>query len=224
MKKHSLHGVQSIFAAACTLAVLMAWGSCTPSPKASKLKFAVSFPAERSKAPLDGRVLLLVSNDGAAEPRFQISDGATTELIFGVDVDGLAPGQEALVDASAFGYPLPSIADLPAGEYFVQALLNRYETFHRADGHAVKLPPDKGEGQRWNAKPGNFYSAPVKMKIDPNSGETIRLAMDKEIPADSRAPGHQVHKAHQDPERSADQILGHANVPRRLCPASRRLR
>ncbi len=156
--------------------------SCAKSGSGTKLRFAVSFPAERSKAPLDGRILLLVSDDGTAEPRFQISDGATTQLIYGVDVDGLAPGQEALVDASAFGYPLRSVNDLPAGEYFVQALLNRYETFHRADGHIVKLPPDKGEGQHWNVKPGNLYSAPVKMKIDPTSSGTIRIALDKEIP------------------------------------------
>jgi hypothetical protein len=164
------------------LAIGFTTAGCAKSGSGTKLKFAVSFSAEKSKTPLDGRILLLVSNDGTAEPRFQISDAATTQLIFGVDVNGLAPGQDALVDASAFGYPLRSIADLPAGEYFVQALLNRYETYHRADGHTVKLPPDKGEGQRWNTKPGNFYSTPVKVKIDPSSGETIRIALEKEIP------------------------------------------
>ena len=182
MKKHPFHGYKSAMAAVWVLAVILIGGSCTSSPQKARLKFGISFPAERSKTPLDGRILLLVSNDGSAEPRFQISDGATTQLIFGIDVDGLAPGQDALIDASAFGFPLRSIADLPAGEYFVQALFNRYETFHRADGRTIKLPPDKGEGQRWNTKPGNFYSAPVKMKINPSSAETIRLVLDKEIP------------------------------------------
>ena len=182
MKKHPFHGYKSAMAAVWVLAVILIGGSCTSSPQKARLKFGISFPAERSKTPLDGRILLLVSNDGSAEPRFQISDGATTQLIFGIDVDGLAPGQDALIDASAFGFPLRSIAELPAGEYFVQALFNRYETFHRADGRTIKLPPDKGEGQRWNTKPGNFYSAPVKMKINPSSAETIRLVLDKEIP------------------------------------------
>ncbi|MDD8027167.1 MAG: alpha/beta hydrolase-fold protein [Acidobacteriota bacterium] len=146
------------------------------------LKFAVSFPSERSAAALDGRVLLLISNDGSAEPRFQVSDGAATQLVFGIDVDGLAPGAEAVIDASVFGYPLASLADLPAGEYYVQALLNRYETFARSDGHTIKLPPDKGEGQRWNAKPGNLYSAPEKIIIDPMAARTVRLSLNKEIP------------------------------------------
>ena len=26
---------------------------------------------------------------------------------------------------------------------------------------------DQGEGQHWNRKPGNLYSEPVKVKIDP---------------------------------------------------------
>jgi hypothetical protein len=164
-------------------AALLALPACKPSGKASVLlKFAVSFPETLSAAPLDGRLLLLLSNDGSAEPRFQISDGAATQIVFGIDVDGLAPGAEAVVDASAFGYPLPSLADLPAGDYYVQAFLNRYETFTRSDGHTVKLPPDKGEGQRWNAKPGNLYSAPEKITIDPMAARKVRISLDKIIP------------------------------------------
>ena len=153
-----------------------------PRAGSTELRFAVSFPAERSKAPLDGRMLLLMSTDGKVEPRFQISDGPDTELVFGIDVDGLAPGAEAVVDASAFGYPLRSLAELPPGEYYVQAFLHRYETFHRSDGHVVKLPMDRGEGQRWNAAPGNLYSTPRRMIIDPAKAGTVRITLDKEIP------------------------------------------
>ena len=48
----------------------------------------------------------------------------------------------------------------------MQALLHRYETFHRANGHTVKLPMDRGEGQQWNLAPGNMYSKPQKLKLD----------------------------------------------------------
>ena len=65
----------------------------------------------------------------------------------------------------------------------MQGLLNRYETFHRADGHVVKLPPDKGEGQHWNRKPGNLYSSPKKVSIDPTKDEVIRINLDQEIEA-----------------------------------------
>jgi hypothetical protein len=153
-----------------------------PFSSFAEVKFAVSFPAERSKTPLDGRMLLLLSTNGDAEPRFQISDGPATQLVFGIDVEGLAPGHEAVFDASAFGYPLRSLAELPSGEYHVQALLHRYETFHRSDGHVVKLPMDRGEGQRWNAAPGNLYSTPRKLFVDPGQAGTIRILLDREIP------------------------------------------
>jgi len=153
-----------------------------PLVSLAEVKFAVSFPAGRSKAPLDGRMLLLLSTNDRAEPRFQISDGPATQLVFGVDVDGLAPGAEAVFDASVLGYPLRSLADLPAGEYSVQALLHRYETFRRSDGHVVKLPMDRGEGQRWNAAPGNLYSTPRKIVLDPGRTGTVRIVLDREIP------------------------------------------
>ena len=148
----------------------------------AEVKFAASFPAERSKTPVDGRMLLLLSTNGDAEPRFQINDGPATQLVFGIDIEGLAPGAEAVIDASAFGYPLRSLAELPAGQYYIQALLHRYETFRRSDGHMVKLPMDRGEGQRWNAAPGNLYSSPRKLFIDPGQAGTIRVLLDREIP------------------------------------------
>ena len=154
----------------------------SPSVRPASVRFLASFPASRSTGPLDGRLLLLLSTDSTAEPRFQISDGPGTQLVFGVDVDGLAPGKDATVDASAFGYPIRSLASLPAGRYRVQALLNRYETFKRSDGHTVKLPPDKGEGQQWARKPGNLYSVPQWVSITPGRDAAVRIVMDQEIP------------------------------------------
>ena len=156
--------------------VVPAAQSQAPGPR-----FAISVPRERSGPPLDGRLLLLVSDDSTAEPRFQISDGPNTQLVFGVDVDGLAPGREVIVDGGALGYPLASLADLPPGRYRVQALLNRYETFHRSDGHVVKLPPDMGEGQQWYAKPGNLYSTPRWITLARGRSATIHLSLDQEI-------------------------------------------
>lgn len=144
-------------------------------------RFTVSFPKERSAVPLDGRILLVFSTDPLAEPRMQINDSPDTQMVFGVDVDALAPGEAATVDASAVGYPVASLRDVPAGEYFVQAVLHRYETFHRADGHMVKLPMDRGEGQHWNLAPGNLYSTPRKVTIAPGAAP-IAISLDSEIP------------------------------------------
>jgi hypothetical protein len=146
------------------------------------LRFAVSFSSAQSTTPLDGRLLLMISTDGSTEPRQQISANPDTQAVFGIDVDGLKPGADAVVDATALGYPIDSVAQIPAGRYYVQALLHKYETFRRSDGHVVKLPMDRGEGQQWALAPGNLYSTPRPIDVDPRKGGTIRIALDKVIP------------------------------------------
>ena len=163
---------------------LLGLAACAPGVEqdGAPLRFGISFSEEKSKEALDGRLLLMISNDDSEEPRFQISTGPETQLLFGIDVEGLGPGETAVMDAAVFGYPLKSFSDVPPGEYWVQALLNRYETFERADGHVLKLPPDKWEGQQWNRKPGNLYSKVQKLRIDPRKNEAVSIVLDNEIP------------------------------------------
>src|ERR1700727_925921 len=93
---------------------------------------------------MDGRLLLLLSDNNKAEPRFQINDGATTQLVFGIDVENFKNGEAQLVGVNAFGYPLERLRNVPAGDYYVQVLLHKYETFHLQNGHTGKLPMDTG--------------------------------------------------------------------------------
>ncbi len=145
-------------------------------------RFEISFPKEASATPLDGHVMLLISTSEKPEPRFQLSFTASTQQAFGADVDGLAPGTVAVVDASTLGYPRDSLKDIPAGDYYVQGLINIYETFHLANGHTVKLPPDKGEGQHWQSKPGNLYSKVEKVHLDgAAAGQPIRISLTEKI-------------------------------------------
>ncbi len=144
--------------------------------------FNVSFPKERSAAALDGRLLLVLSTDPSAEPRLQIDNTPKSQMLFGMDVEALAPGQTARMDDSAWGYPVRSLSQIKPGEYFVQVVLHRYETFHRADGHTVKLPMDRGEGQHWQLAPGNLYSKPRKIVIAANGGEPVTISLTEEIP------------------------------------------
>ncbi len=144
--------------------------------------FEVSISDSLATAPFDGRLLVLLSSNDREEPRFQISDGPNTQLVFGVNVEGWEKGTSRKIDASAFGYPFESLKDIPAGDYFIQVLLHKYETFKLASGQVVKLPMDRGEGQHWNIAPGNIYSKPVKIRIDPASGGKISVLLDQEIP------------------------------------------
>ena len=153
----------------CLVTMIALFSSYSAASSGKAPEFALSIPAGRSGGqPLDGRMFLLLSTDPAAEPRMQISLSPNTQMVFGVDVDSLPPGQIVNVDERAYGFPVRSLRAVKPGEYFVQAVFHRYETFHRADGHTVKLPMDRGEGQHWNLAPGNLYSRPAKITIGPD--------------------------------------------------------
>ena len=180
------------------LAALVAFqAAAARASEAARLRFFVRYPASLAAGPLDGRLLLLLSSDASAEPRFQIRDTsvAKSQQVFGIDVLGWKPGEPAVVDASVLGFPAESLAAVPAGRYRVQALLHRYETFRRADGHVVRLPMDRGEGQQWNRAPGNLLSTPRELLVDPSRDETLAVELDQVIPeieppADTRYVKH----------------------------------
>ncbi|TNF43353.1 MAG: hypothetical protein EP311_03295 [Cytophagales bacterium] len=129
----------------------------------------------------DGRLLLIFSTNHEAEPRFGISDNVGTNQVFGMDFENYQAGEPLVFDMESFGYPIESIADIPAGEYSVQAFIQKYETFSRADGHTVKLPMDQGEGRQWARAPKNIYSTPQKITWE--NGKSLSLTIDQIIPA-----------------------------------------
>jgi Putative esterase len=164
MRKHSL-----------LIAVLL----IVPGPFCLAQRIEVTIPATK---PLTGHLILVIARKNQPEPRFQLSEDYLSAEGFGVDVESLKPGTPVVVDAKTFGNPRRSLHDLDAGDYYVQAVFNVYEPFHLESGRTVWLPPDKGEGQHWNLKPGNPYDRPVKIHFDPRAGQTIKLTLDQTIP------------------------------------------
>lgn len=83
----------------------------------------VSFPVSRSDKPLDGRVLLLVSNDPKAstdpeaEPRMQIDNTLKSQMVFGITVDAWKPGKTLVIGENARGYPRARLREIPSGDY-----------------------------------------------------------------------------------------------------------
>lgn len=145
--------------------------------------FQILFDDSMYAMPQNGRLLVMLSDDAGAEPRFQINDKPGSQMVFGIDVNDLAPGAARIFDGKAFfGYPIESLADVPAGDYYLQALFHVYETFQRADGHVVQLPMDRGEGQQWNKAPGNLYSTPRKISVTSGEKLPLRITLDRKIP------------------------------------------
>ena len=184
----------------------------------------MTYPADKGPGPLDGRLLLCSPRTRAPSRASRSATGLKTQQVFGIDVEGWKPGDAAVVAGDVLGYPVESLAAIPPGTYTVQALLHRYETFHRADGHVVKLPMDRGEGQQWNKAPGNLYSTPREITIEPGQGRDDRDPLDKVIPPIPDPADDEVRQARADPERAAHEVLGPPDVPGRARPPARGLR
>lgn len=147
------------------------------------LQFIIDYPRQDKEGVVEGRVLLLLSQNDEKEPRFQISDKSTTGFVFGLDAIGKQAPEGVTIDNNIFGYPVSSLDEIPAGEYWAQGLIHKYETFDLKTGHQVKLPMDRGEGQQWHSAPGNYYSTPKKINLDHKQRKTIKITLDQKIPA-----------------------------------------
>ena len=142
--------------------------------------FTITIPDSLSEGVSDGRLVLMLSTNPEKEPRFEISDGPKTQQAFGQNLENWKKGDKIVISNDAFGYPVSNLIDFPPGEYYIQALLHKYETFNLSTGKTVKLPMDRGEGQQWNMAPGNLFSTPQKVSIG-KSGN-IDIILDKKIP------------------------------------------
>jgi S-formylglutathione hydrolase FrmB len=149
----------------------------TAYAQARPSRFEVSVPDATHAGPLTGRLIVVVSKNAQPEPRLAI--GPQGPAMYAIDLEALAPGQPAVVDERALGYPFP-LAQLPPGEYTVQAVINVYERARRADGHTIWVPLNDGEQDFFSVSPGNLYSEPQRIRV--NDGGTVRLSVTKVVP------------------------------------------
>ncbi|MEP6732700.1 MAG: alpha/beta hydrolase-fold protein [bacterium] len=151
-------------------------------PATTGPRFEIVFAKSAHADPITGRVYVAISRvtDTSGTPVERT--GENGDPLFGVNISSLAAGQTAVIDASAFGHPVQSLRDIPAGDYRVQPFVNVYTKFARADGHTVWLHMDQWEGQQWKSSPGNLFGEPVRIHFDPKSSTPIKLVADKVIP------------------------------------------
>ena len=181
----SFHRPVVALAAVATLAMAGSLAAQTsmilagPSGRA-RIRFEIRVPPAVRNEPLTGRVYVIISSDSTREPRSQI--GRVGTPLFGRDVDHLAPGAPAVVDGTTLGTPVFDMADIPAGDYWIQPFVNVYSEFKRADGHVLWMHDDQWEGQNWSRSPGNIYGTPQKVRFDPKANTVVKLVADKVIP------------------------------------------
>ena len=149
-------------------------------------RFEISFPDSLGHKALTGRLFLTISPEENPEPRIAAYKSARRRdarmPFFATNVEHLNPSEIAIIDGRSAGYPLSSLNELQAGDYYVQAVLHVYTEFHRSDGYTIWAPMDQWEGQRWAFSPGNLISEPQKLHLDPENNETFELELTKVLP------------------------------------------
>ena len=166
------------------LPLVLLFTTCNVSMAAqasSSPEFEISFPSSPHREPITGRLLLMLSRTNQPEVRYQVG-WVNSPPVFGIDVSQLAAGEAAMIDGKVPGFPLRSLRDVPPGEYYVQALLNVYTEFHRADGHVIWAHMDQWEGQQFNRSPGNLFSKPQKIRLDGSRRTKIKVSLTEVIP------------------------------------------
>lgn len=144
--------------------------------------FDVELPREAPEEAYDGRLILIIAASAEKDPLDQVSPDFDAAQIFGINVEDWQRGSRELIDNDVLGFPALSLKDMPAGDYYVQAVLHKYDTFTLSNGKTVKLPAARGAGQNWRKEPGNLFSQPVKLSIRPDSKEIKRLVLSEVNP------------------------------------------
>src|SRR5262245_45377012 len=139
---------------ACLLSLL--YFSAAGLAQTTSLRFEVTVARGLVTVPQKGRLFVFINRKGEREPRFDFRDpGLSASPALAKDVENFVPGSgKALIDNSSISHPITNLAALPAGEYYVQALLDTNQ-----DSASLNAP-------------GNLYSAPQKVSLDPKRGGT----------------------------------------------------
>jgi S-formylglutathione hydrolase FrmB len=127
-------------------------------------RFEVTFDPGVSDKPYSGRVYLML-NQGAREPREAVG-WFSTDPLFSKTVENWKPGEALTLDpADMMDFPKGAAADLAAGKYQAQAVIDLNGWSHEVLNAA-----------------GNGYSEPVAFEQGADGGGTIKLAIDHKVP------------------------------------------
>ncbi|HEY7426039.1 MAG TPA: alpha/beta hydrolase-fold protein [Gemmataceae bacterium] len=145
--------------------LVFAPGSAADVPPQTSLRFEVTVARGLLPIPQDGRLLLVLDRKKRPEPRHAIGQpGLKAPPILGRDVRGFAPGVLTVIDQTAIISPLKHLAELPRGDYVVQVVFAVNRDLQLIDA------------------PGNLYSEPLAVKLDPQRGGTVKIELARQVP------------------------------------------
>ncbi|MFT6952898.1 MAG: hypothetical protein ACJAUL_004073 [Paraglaciecola sp.] len=116
----------------------------------------------------EGRLYLIFSRSMEQEPRmYSAWPTKDIEPLFSKDLSGLSKGQIITFDTSTKGFPFDSLADLPAGKWYVQAIYDSYFLDSRINS------------------PLNIYSDVVEYTSGASSDMSLALSLNQRLPKES---------------------------------------
>jgi hypothetical protein len=118
-------------------------------------KFSVSFTTAAYNKSFTGKVLLYLNKENH-NPKDGMADLEAFPCM-AVAVKNVQPGDVVIFDDKATAFPV-ALSDLERGDYYVQAVWDR-----NLGGRAIAVSP------------GNMYSAPVRVKLTKNAGDSFAL-------------------------------------------------
>ena len=163
---------KTFFGPLLILLLLLAAPACAQSQKTTtSLRFTVTLARELKPSASAGRLFVVVGRKGKDEPRLEIGEtGLDAAPVLARDVENFTPAAPQTLDAKAIIFPLNDLADLPAGEYEVQALYD--------SNRDVKSP---------NAA-GNLYSDVRRVRLDAARGGDVALELRHKVPPETLPP------------------------------------
>ena len=106
----------------------------------------------------------MLNSRSQPEPRQTVGNtGMDAPPVFARDINGFAHGSVGVIDNRAASFPIESLSELPAGDYFVQAVFDT-----NIDLKSVNAP-------------GNLYSRPQKVHLDPASAGAVKIELTEKV-------------------------------------------
>jgi hypothetical protein len=131
----------------------------------SSMRFEVTVARGLLEKPQNGRLFVTVSLNRQSELRNLIGNtGRDAAPVFARDLNNFSSDSKGVIDDRAAAFPIDSLGELPAGEYYLQALFDS-----NIDLKSVNAP-------------GNLYSEIVKANLDPKQGGVIKIELSKKVP------------------------------------------
>ena len=153
------------------LLVLVSLHTPTQNARTAPLRFEVTIAPGLVSSPQNGRLFVVMSPKSLPEPRLTLGQtGLDASPVVARDISAFAPGVTGTIDQTCAAFPIDSLTGLPAGDYFVQALFDS-----NVDLKSLNAP-------------GNLFSRPRKIHLDPARGATAKIELAEKVPPEQLPP------------------------------------